>query len=193
MSDSQPPDTVRVVVGRIGRAQGLRGEVGVDVRTDVPEKRFAVGRALITDDPHRASLVVAGSRWQGQRFIVRFEGILDRTAAEGLRGLQLECEVPISEQADDPQEFFDWQLTGCDCVTVDGRPLGVVTEVIHLPGQDLLMVATSPTEAATATMVPLVAQIVPSVDIANHRIVLDPPAGLFGDAEAGEPPASDTH
>lgn len=179
------PATVRVVVGRIGRAHGLRGDVAVEVRTDSPEVRFAPGTHLITDDPTRTSLIVDSARWHGDRLLVQFEGIADRTGAEGLRGLLLSVDASGAERTTDPEEYFDWQLVGLRCISRSGADLGVVKEVIHLPGQDLLAVGADPSQADQEVLVPFVQRIAPHVDVARGEIVLDPPPGLFPDPGRG--------
>jgi 16S rRNA processing protein RimM len=171
-----------VTVGRVGRAHGVRGEVSVDVRTDSPEVRFAVGTALVAEPAAAGPLTVAHARWHSGRLLVRFEGVRDRSAAERLRGVRLLADLAESERPEDPEEFYDHQLTGLAVLRTDGRPVGVVAEVLHLPGQDLLAVRrTSGAEA----LVPFVAEIVPVVDLAAGEIVINPPPGLL------EPAASD--
>jgi len=78
-----------VVVGRIGRPHGIRGEVTVEVRTDTPELRFAPGSVLETDPARLGPLTVAAARWHSGRLLLLAEGVHDRTGAEALRGLVL--------------------------------------------------------------------------------------------------------
>lgn len=165
-----------VTVGRIGRAHGVRGEVGVEVRSDSPDERFADGAVLATDPAQRGPLTVRGSRWHSGRLLVTFDGVSDRTVAEGLRGTLLLAEIADDETTGDPDEFFDHQLVGLKAVGVDGVAIGLVREVIHAPGQDLL--AIDRPDGAEA-LVPFVAEIVPEVDVAGSRVVIDPPPGLF--------------
>ena len=73
------------MVGRIGKPQGIKGEVTVEVRTDDPEARFATGSVLLTDPAERGPLTVQGARDQNGRLMVAFEGYDDRNAAETLR------------------------------------------------------------------------------------------------------------
>ena len=167
---------MRVVVGRIGRPHGIRGEVTVETRTDEPEVRFAPGSVLLVDSPLRR-LVVDGMHWHSGRLLLSFEGVHDRTAAEGLRGLLLEVERGDDETPDDPEEFYDSALIGCEVVLRDGTAIGTITEVAHLPAQDLLVVDRSPGEV----LVPFVERFVPVVDIAARRVVIDPPPGLLED------------
>lgn len=165
-----------VTVGRIGRAHGVRGEVSVDVRTDTPDERFADGAVLATDPAQRGPLTVLGSRWHSGRLLVTFDAVPDRTVAEGLRGTLLLAEIPDDATTGDPDEFFDHQLIGLAVVGVDGAELGVVREIIHAPGQDLLSVRRP---GGGEALVPFVTEIVPEIDVAASRLVVDPPPGLF--------------
>lgn len=172
---------MRVVVGRIGRAQGIRGEVNVEPRTDEPETHFAPGSVLWTDPGVVGPLTVASLRWQGPRLVVHFAGVGDRNGAEALRGVLLEAERAESARPADPDEFYDHQLVGLAAVDPTGAPLGVVTEVVHLPAQDLLAVRTPDDREV---LVPFVTALVPAVDLEAGRVVVDPPGGLFDEAAA---------
>ncbi len=167
-------------VGRIGRAHGLRGEVAVQVRTDAPEERFVPGASFATD---KGELRIGAMRWSSGRLLVCFDGVGDRTAAEGLRGTDLVAEVPEDERPEDPEEFYDHQLVGLAVVTVTGEAVGEVAEVVHLPMQELLAVRTPD---AGEVLVPFVAAIVPEVDLERGRVVVDPPPGLLGEVEDDE-------
>jgi 16S rRNA processing protein RimM len=167
---------VELVVGRIGKPHGIRGELTVEVRTDAPEIRFAPGSVLATDPARVGPLTVAAARWHSGRLLLRVEGVADRTAAEALRGVVVSAEVPDDEVPDDPEEFFDHQLRGLAVVTADGAPLGVVDDVVHLPAQDLLSVRR---EDGRELLVPFVSEIVPEVDVEAGRVVVVPPPGLL--------------
>lgn len=182
----EPRETLRLVVGRIGKAHGLRGEVTVEVRTDDPELRFAPGALLETDPLRRGPLTVASGRVQGGRLVLRFEGIEDRTAAEGLRNTLLIVEADPEELPDDPDEFYDHQLVGLRVVTVAGDEVGTVAEMLHLPTQDLFAV-TRPD--GREVLIPFVEEIVPGVDLEERTVLVDPPAGLL---ELADPPKSAT-
>jgi 16S rRNA processing protein RimM len=175
---------MQLVVGRVLRPHGLRGELAVEVRTDVPETRFAAGSVLATEPVARGPLTVSSSRWHLGRLLVSFDGYPDRTRAEELRGTLL---VMDSEEAGPaaPGEYHDHQLVGLDVVTVAGDRIGVVTDVRH-HGQDLLVV-TPGGEARTQggeILVPFVTAIVPEVDVAAGRLVIDPPPGLIDPDDA---------
>jgi 16S rRNA processing protein RimM len=176
---------VQLVVGRIGRAHGIKGDVTVEVRTDEPELRLAPGAVLATDPPAAGPLLVADGRVHSGRLLLRFEGVRDRNAAEALRGTLLIAEVDPEERPDDPEEYYDHQLVDLDVVTVGGEPVGRVTEVLHLPYQDLLTVRRAD---GTDVLVPFVAAIVPEIDLDAQRAVIDPPPGLLDPEQAEEVP-----
>ncbi|MDP1876688.1 MAG: ribosome maturation factor RimM [Actinomycetota bacterium] len=171
---------MRVVVGRIGRPHGIRGEVTVEPRTDEPDERFAPG-AVFALDERREDLVVERLHWHSGRLLVTFEGISDRNAAEALRGTLLEVERADDDMPEDPEEFYDSTLIGCVVDHVDGSRIGEVLDVLHLPAQDLLVVRVAGEREA---LIPFVSVIVPVVDLPGRRLVVDPPVGLL-DADEG--------
>lgn len=169
---------MRVVVARVGRALGVKGDVLIDSRTDEPERRFAIGNRLLVADSDRA-LVIESARAHGSRLCLHFAGIDDRTAAESLTGLLLEVDRAPGERPADPDEYYDEDLIGLAVTTQDGEPIGVVAEVLHLPAQDVLAVTTA---EGSEVLIPFVSEIVPDVDLDAGRIVVHPPDGLL-DAE----------
>jgi 16S rRNA processing protein RimM len=167
---------VQLVIGRIGRAHGIRGDVFVDVRTDDPDTRFAVGSVLVTDPAGAGPLTVDRFRWHSGKFVVGFAGYADRTAAEQLRGIRLVIDSSVLEPLDDPDEFHDHELVGLAVVTTGGAPVGTISEVIHGPGGELLAVRR---EGGGEALVPFYRDIVPTVDVAGGKVVIDPPEGLL--------------
>ena len=172
MAETSGADTRRVV-GRIGRPHGLSGEVTVQVRTDFPEQRFAVGAQLHGDGGR--ILAIETVRPHRGVLLVRFAGITDRQAAAELRGDTLSVDAAELPDVTDPDEFYDHQLEGLAAVDPDGTTLGRVVEIVHAPASDLLVLDTGRGEV----LVPFVQAIVPEVDLAAGRVVLDPPAGLL--------------
>ncbi|MEV4318452.1 ribosome maturation factor RimM [Actinocrispum sp. NPDC049592] len=166
-----------VVVGRVAKAHGIRGELAVDVRTDSPEERFAPGAvvaARLRDGTSRP-LTLTAARPHGERLIVRFDEVPDRTAAELLRGALLVADTDSLPPTGDPDEFYDHELEGLKAVLTDGTEVGVVNEVVHGPAGELLAIQ----RAKDEVLVPFVREIVPEVDIKGGRVVLDPPEGLL--------------
>ena len=177
-------NTVEVVVGRIGKPHGVRGEVTVEVRTDEPERHFVVG-ATLTAQPPRASasgltsLEVQAVRWHGSTLLVRFAELGDRTAAEAARNTLLVVEVPADREPEDPDEFYDHQLVGLAVVDLDGLPIGEVTGVAH-GAQDLLEIRATD---GRDTLVPFVSALVPEVDVLAGRLVVADRPGLVAPFE----------
>ena len=172
---------MQLVVGKIGRAHGIKGDVSVEVRTDEPEQRLGPGAVVLTDPATVGPLTVETGKVHSGRLLLRFAGVNDRNAAEALRGTILISEIDPEERPDDPEEFYDHQLIGLDVVLLDGTLVGELTEVVHLPYQDLLTVKRPD---GTEVLVPFVTRIVPTIDLENQRAVIDPPPGLIDAAEA---------
>lgn len=171
---------IEVVVGRIGKPHGIRGEVTLDVRTDEPDRRFAPGTTLRAEAPAGAdrrptSLTVARARWHQSTLLVTFEELGDRTAAEAVRGTVLHATIGPDEVPEDPEEYYDHQLVGLAVVDLDGTALGQVKAVVHGSAQDLLTVRTPDGRDA---LVPFVAALVPEVDLGAGRLVVADRPGL---------------
>lgn len=173
-------ETIEVVVGRIGKPHGVRGEVTVDVRSDEPERRFAPGAVLLAQPPRgsaypHSTLTVEGARWHQSTLLVAFAEVGDRTAAEAARGVVLRAQIAADETPEDPDEFYDHQLVGLAAYDVGGVPLGEVTGLVHGGAQDLLMVRTPEGRDA---LVPFVKALVPEVDLDGRRVVIADRPGL---------------
>lgn len=188
MATSSPePSGDVVVVARVGRPQGVRGEVTVHVRTDVPERRLVVGATLGTD-PDIGAQVLAGVRVQGRTTVLRLEGVEDREGAEGLRGVLLTAPAELGPVTDgdpaDPEDADDWaldDLVGLRCELVDGTFAGTLVGLDPSPAHDLLVVEQP---SGARALVPFVLALVPVVDVAGGRVVVDPPGGLLEVAPA---------
>jgi 16S rRNA processing protein RimM len=151
-----------LLVGRVTRAHGLRGEVVVDLLSSEADVRLARGATLTTGDGRAVQVVEA--RPHQARWIVRFDGIGDRTAAEGLRGAEL-----YGEPLEDPDALWVHELVGAAVVDTAGVARGTVVAVVANPADDLL-------ELDSGALVP-VTFVVGWDD--DHRVVVDPPEGLF--------------
>jgi 16S rRNA processing protein RimM len=175
LSAPHDPSTDTVVVGRIGRPHGVRGEVTVEVRSDDPDLRFFPGAVLRTDPAARGPLTVAGKRWHREILLLTIEGVDSREAAEALRNTELLVEVADLPELEDPDSFYDHQLVGLSARLTDESVLGEVVAVRH-EGADLLVVRR--TDGGEA-LIPFVSAIVPTVDLAGGFLVVDPPEGLL--------------
>lgn len=160
---------MRLLVGRIGRAHGIQGEATIEVRTDNPEARFAIG-ARVQTDAH-GDLLIASHRVHNGILLLGFENIADRNAIEKLRDTLLYCDVDIDAESEYEDDYHVLQLIGCAAVLESGKEFGTVSDVINLPGQDLLAIETPTGEV----LIPFVHQLVPTVDIKNKTLTVIPP------------------
>lgn len=154
----------------------MRGELSVEVRTDEPDRRFAPGAVLDGGD---RTFVVIDSRWHSGRLLVRLEGIDDRTAAEAVRNTVLRVEVDPDELPEGEDEYWDHQLVGLKVVDTDGVEVGTLQSVEH-GAQDLLVIRIGQRDV----LFPFVRALVPEVDLAGGRVVVDDRPGLL--ASGGE-------
>lgn len=173
------------VVALLGRPHGLRGDVSAQVRTDVPEQRFVAGAVFATDPASAGPLTLQSARDHSGVLLLRFAGVEDREAAQALRGTELLVDLGAS---DEPDAWYDHELVGLRAVHVDGTALGTVARLDAGAAQDLLVV--EPVAGGPLVLVPFVSALVPQVDVAGGRVVLDPPGGMFDDgAEVAGGPA----
>ncbi len=162
---------MQLVVGRIGRAHGVLGEATIDVQTDDPDLRFKVGSKLTLDSGQE--LTIKSSRWHNQILLLGFEGVNDRNQIEALRDQLISSEVDLSALA--PGEYHYQQLIGCQVYLQNNELVGQVSEVVKLPGQDLLSVDKN----GSQVLIPMVKQIIISIDVLAKKIVVNPPEGLL--------------
>ncbi|CAB4687892.1 MAG: ribosome maturation factor RimM [Actinobacteria bacterium] len=160
---------MRLLVGRIGRAHGILGEATIEVRSDEPDRRFAIGAKLQSDE--HGELTITSGRVHNGILLLGFSGYTDRNQIEKLRNVLLYADVDINEEREDDDDYHVLQLIGCTAVLENGEIFGEVTDVINLPGQDLLAIKT----AGGESLIPFVRQLVPIVDVAARRVVVIPP------------------
>jgi 16S rRNA processing protein RimM len=165
---------VKVVVARIGKAHGLRGEVTVQVLTGAPDERFVPGATFATEPAASGPLVLRSARDNNGILLLGFENTDDRSGAEALRGIKLLAN-PLEDHGDE-DTWYERELVGLKVVTVAGEEVGEVTAMEPRPAQDLLVLRLTDGREAR---VPFVTAIVPEVDIEGGRVVLDPPPGLL--------------
>ncbi|AZH78439.1 MULTISPECIES: ribosome maturation factor RimM [Microbacterium] len=164
-------------VGRLVKAHGLKGGLKLELYTDNPEGRFVPGAVFTLQVPeaspwHGKDLTVREYRVMNGNPVVFFQDVDDRDAAESLVRAILWIDQDVDEVEEDA--WFDHQLVGLDVVRED-EVIGRVVRVEHFPAQDLLIVKAGDREV----MVPFVAAIVPTVDVAAGRVIVTPPPGLF--------------
>lgn len=169
---------MELTVGRVVKAHGINGELVVEVRTDDPAARFSPGNTLRAK-PSRCgaerSCVIEGVREHGARLLVRLAGVTDRDAADALRGALFVVDSEDLPPIDEPDTYYDHELEGLRVRTTAGEHVGVVAEVLHTAGGELLAVRHDSGEV----LVPFVGAIVTSVALDDGLIEIDPPEGLL--------------
>ena len=163
-----------LVVARIGRPHGVNGEATIEVRTDSPEERFAIGSVLQTEPKHFGPLTVESLRDHNGTLLLKFREAQDRTAVEKLRNILLYADVDIDEQSQE-DEFHLQQLLSCQAYFENGDLVGPVVDVVKLPSQDLLAIEFEGREV----LVPFVKELVPTVNISERRVIIANKEGLF--------------
>lgn len=166
-----------MLVGRIARAHGLRGEVVVEVLSDAPE-RFAPGSEMTASAPetlHARPLRVEASRPFQGRLLVRFEGVESREDAEALHGQELT--IARSQVAPLPEGgHYRFELVGLSVRTTSGNALGRVTDIFGTGSNDVLVVDDDEREI----LIPMLEGVIVSVDLPGKALVVEPPPGLPG-------------
>jgi len=165
-----------LVIGRIIRPHGVRGDLICEVRTDEPDERFVAGSVLVTDPAEHGPVKLEYVRWYQGRLLITLEGVADRDAAEALRGVLLCVDSADITEPEDPEEFRDHDLVDLRVEDTDGTVIGNVTRVEHGPAHDMLVVRRDGDKPA---LIPFIHAMVPTVDVPGGRIVVTLPDGLL--------------
>ena len=173
-----------IVIARIGKPHGIRGEVTVQTHTDDPEGRFVTGATYATEAAPGTGvprlLTIASARLHQKTWLLGFEEIPDRTGAESLRDTRLviddDASSGVDAEADDEDGWYEDDLVGLAVADPAGAVIGEVTGLTVGAAQDLLHVRLTDGREG---LVPFVEALVPVVDVEGGRIVVDAPAGLF--------------
>jgi 16S rRNA processing protein RimM len=175
MSLSEAADDL-VVVARVARTRGLRGEVVADLYTDFPGRFEGLEYVIaIAPDGSRRSLQIEEHWFQGNRIIFKFAGYDSIDEAKELAGLQLA--IPASERIALPEDtFYEWELAGCRVEALDGKVIGQVREVMRTGGVEILVVAD---DEGRECLIPMAHDICVEIDIERKIVRVDPPEGLL--------------
>jgi len=170
-----PPDDL-VVVARVVRTRGLRGEVVADLLTDFPGRFEALEDVIaIAPDGTRRSLRIEEHWFQANRIVFKFGGYDSIDEAKELAGFQIA--VPASDRIELPKDqFYEWELAGCRVETIDGESIGVVREVMRTGGVEILVVAG---DAGGEFLIPMAEEICVEIDVSRKLVRVNPPEGLL--------------
>ncbi|HKP85857.1 MAG TPA: ribosome maturation factor RimM [Blastocatellia bacterium] len=165
-----------VVIARIVKPRGIRGEVACDIETDFPERFGSLERVTVwMPDESRLALKIEGHRFHKHRVILKFEGYDTMTAAEELVGGRLVIREADARELDE-NEFYEYSIVGSEVVTTGGETLGRVTRLMRTGGTDLLVIEG---EDGRELLVPFADDICAEVDTDAGRITVNPPEGLL--------------
>ncbi|MFD6156769.1 ribosome maturation factor RimM [Nocardia sp. NPDC060256] len=171
---------MELVVGRVAKSHGVRGELVVEIRTDEPEARFAPGSTLrgrLARSKEVRDFTVESAREHSGRLLVFLAGVGDRDSADALRGTLFFVNSEDLPPGDDPDEYYDHELEGLTVQLTDATVVGTVSEVLHSAAGELLSVKAA--DDGREILIPFVNAIVPTVSLADRLIVIDPPEGLL--------------
>jgi 16S rRNA processing protein RimM len=165
-----------IVVARVAKARGLRGEVTADLLTDFPE-RFAGLETVIAlaPDGSRRSLTIEEHWFHGKRIVFKFRGYDSVDAAKELAGVEIA--IAADERVELPEDqFYEWELVGCRVETVDGNLVGQVRDLMRTGGVEILVVVN---DSGREVLVPMARDICVGIDVQKKVIRIDPPEGLL--------------
>jgi 16S rRNA processing protein RimM len=165
-----------IVIARIVKVRGLRGEAVADLLTDFPD-RFEGLKAVtaIAPDESQRSLAIEEHWFHGDRIVLKFEGFDSVDAAKELVGYELA--VPAEERTELPAgQFYEWELAGCRVETIGGQEIGLVRNIMRTGGVEILVVAN---QAEKEFLIPMAQDICVEIDVPRKLIRIDPPEGLL--------------
>jgi 16S rRNA processing protein RimM len=171
----------RVLLGVVTAPHGVRGLVRIKSFTEQPMAVAAYG--ALSDETGKKAYRVEALSASREMVLARIEGVADRTAAEGLRGLRLYVERERLPAAGE-REWYEADLIGLGVVGKDGRDWGKVI-AFHDFGAGPVM-EVSGGSSATELMLPFTDEAVPEIDVEGGKVVIDPPAGLLAGRETKE-------
>ena len=165
-----------IVVARVARTRGLRGEVVADLLTDFPGRFEDLDSVIaIAPDGSRRSLQIEEHWFHGNRIVFKFASYDSIDEAKELAGFQLA--VPASERVELPKDhFYEWELAGCRVETIDGKLIGLVREVMRTGGVEILVVTN---EAGREFLIPMAQEICVEINVEQKVVRVDPPEGLL--------------
>lgn len=164
-----------VAIAKVAKPRGLKGEVVADSLTDFPERFEGLsGVIAVLENGEQRDLKIEEHRFQSGRIVLKFAAVDSIEDAEKLRNAEI-CVAESDAVELETGEFYDWQLEGCEVVTVEGKSIGKVREVMRTGGTENLVVESNDRER----LIPFAEAICVEVDVEKQRIVIDPPEGLL--------------
>lgn len=164
-----------IIVARGVRTRGLKGEIVAELLTDFPDRFESISTMLAIAGEEIKRLELEDHWFQNERIILKFIGYDDVAAAKSLIGFDFA--LPEAERVQLSQDaYYDWELEGCSVLLKDGAKLGTVSSVMRTGGVELLVVEDDDKHEC---LIPMAQPIVVEIDVANRKVVIDPPEGLL--------------
>jgi 16S rRNA processing protein RimM len=165
-----------VVIARIVKARGIRGEVACDLATDFPERFQQIeDTTVVMPGGLRLGLKLENHWFHKDRVILKFASYDTMNDAERLVGGVLVISDSDTLELEE-DEFYEYDLIGLQAITTEGKKIGQVTGLLHTGGNDLLVIES---ENKQELLIPFVDDICKEVDLADRHIIINPPEGLL--------------
>jgi len=165
----------KVALGKILRAWGVTGEMIISPLTDDLKRFTQVVKVFISDSEGKEKIyVIKRSRIFQGKVLLQLEGIEDRQSADSLKGRYLEIDkkdVPPTPEG----RYYLFDLIGCQVVSLKGKKIGEVKEVLFFPANDVLVVEKGKDEY----YIPLIKDVVKKIDLIEKLVLIDPISGLL--------------
>jgi 16S rRNA processing protein RimM len=163
-----------VAIARVAKPRGLKGEVVADILTDFRDRFDGLENVTATlENGERRELKIEDHWFQNERIVLKFSAVDSIEAADEIRNAEI-CVDEGEAVALEQDEFYDWQLEGCEVETIGGRSIGKVRKLMRTGGTENLVVV-----GYREYLIPFAESICVEVDVEKKRIVIDPPEGLL--------------
>ena len=169
-------DNSPVIVAKAVRTKGLKGELVAELLTDFPERFENIEQFFaISPTGDQIAVTLESFSFQKDRVVLKLSGYDSIEAASSLIGY--EFAVPETDRVElEADEYYDWELEGCQVQTIDGKVLGRVSGIMRTGATNLLVVEAVGNDSK---LIPMVASIVITIDKESKLITVDPPEGLL--------------
>ena len=172
-------NTEWATIGTIVAPFGLRGELKVHLLSDVPDRFSTLKVVYLSRDLTRRTIKDVRP-YKGNTLLLKLDGIDDATSAESLRNCDLY--IPLSELAQlPPDSYYQHDILNLQVVTLKGREVGTITEIISTGSNDVYVVTTA---SGQQFLIPAIKDVVKQIDLDRHVMYIDPMKGLLDEEES---------
>ncbi len=163
-----------ITIGKITKNQGNKGEVKVSILTDFPERFYDLDKIIVENNNQQQEFNIENIRYHKQALILKLKGINDIQQALSLKNKYIKIKekdlIPLKKD-----EYYIYQLLGCEIITLDNKKIGHLKEVETNKGTDIFLVEGHNKDY----MIPASKNIVKEINLQENRIIIDPISGLL--------------